>query len=332
MMATVQARDFGKVAVLMGGESAERAVSLKSGAAVLGALQACGVDVQGIDADRGVVSALKAGGFERVFIALHGRGGEDGVVQGALDLAGIAYTGSGVLASALSMDKLRTKWLWQGLGLSTPAFAVLHPGFDPQQIAAQVGLPLMVKPSCEGSSIGMAKVDTASVLPAAYTAAVGYDPSVLAERWIAGTEYTVGILGEAALPLIRLETPHAFYDYAAKYETNDTRYHCPCGLSAEDEQGLQDLALRAFEALGGQGWGRVDLMVDAIGAPWLIEVNTVPGLTDHSLVPMAARGAGLDFEALVWRILCQTLVPHREQAGAPDPDGRWTQGETGHGG
>jgi D-alanine-D-alanine ligase len=302
----IEAKRFGKVAVLYGGWSAEREVSLKSGQAVLAALQARGVDAHGIDAGHDVVERLKAGGFDRAFIVMHGRGGEDGVIQGALELIGLPYTGSGVLASALGMDKLRTKQLWLGAGLPTPAFRVLESTADAGRAAEALALPLMVKPALEGSSIGMSKVWQASELAAAFTKAAGFGP-VLAEQFIEGSEYTVAILGERALPPIRLETSHDFYDFDAKYIANDTRYHCPCGLPPEAEAELKALALAAFRAVGARGWGRVDVMRDAEGRFWLLEINTVPGMTDHSLVPMAARADGMDFEALVLAILATTL-------------------------
>lgn len=299
-------KQFGRVAVLYGGWSAEREVSLKSGRAVLEALQARGVDAHGIDAGRDVVEQLKAGGFDRAFIVMHGRGGEDGVIQGALDLIGLPYTGSGVLASALGMDKLRTKQIWLGAGLPTPAFRVLESGADAEAAGQALALPLMVKPALEGSSIGMSKVRSATDLPAAFAKASGFGP-VLAEQFIEGGEYTVAILGDRALPPIRLETSHDFYDFDAKYIANDTRYHCPCGLPPEAEDELQRLALAAFRAVGASGWGRVDVMRDGEGRFWLLEINTVPGMTDHSLVPMAARVAGMEFGELVWRILATTL-------------------------
>lgn len=295
---------FGKVAVLYGGTSAEREVSLKSGRAVLEALRRRNVDAHGVDVvDSSVLEMLRSGGFARVFIVLHGRGGEDGVIQGALETLGLPYTGSGVLGSALGMDKVRTKQVWQAAGLPTPKFLVLDSEADLGRVEIELGFPVMIKPAHEGSSIGMSKVERAADLPAAWRAAMQYDRAVLAEAWITGREYTASILDAQALPLIRLETPHAFYDYAAKYQADDTRYHCPCGLPEAEEQTLRALALRAFRAVAAQGWGRVDFMCDRDGKPYLIEVNTVPGMTDHSLVPMAARAAGIDFEALVWRIL-----------------------------
>ena len=294
---------FGKVAVLMGGWSAERAVSLVSGQAVLRALQARSVDAHGIDVDRGILKVLAEGGFDRAFIVLHGRGGEDGVMQGALELLGLPYTGSGVLASALGMDKLRTKQVWVGAGLPTPPWRLVESAEELMDAATELGLPLAVKPSREGSSIGISRVDDPAQFQAAWERAAACDSPVLVEPWIVGQEYTGSLLQGQALPLIRLETPRAFYDYEAKYHANDTRYHCPCGLPEEREAELRDLVRRAFTAVDGYGWGRVDLMVDGQDRPWLLEVNTVPGMTDHSLVLLAARVVGLNFEDLVWRVL-----------------------------
>lgn len=303
------AESFGKVAVLMGGWSAEREVSLKSGNAVLQALQKRGIDAHGIDAQREtILQELTEGKFDRVFIVLHGPGGEDGVIQGALEILGLPYTGSGVMASALAMDKLRTKQLLDGANLPTPRYIVLDENTNLEYVLAELGLPLMIKPALEGSSIGMTKVEEDDQLHAAYELAAQHSGAVLAEQWIDGQEYTVAILGEQALPVIRLETPNTFYDYEAKYISNDTQYHCPCGLPEEDEAGLQRLSLSAFKAAGAQGWGRVDIMCDQDGKPYVIEINTVPGMTDHSLVPMAARAAGMEFEELVYRILAQTLL------------------------
>jgi D-alanine-D-alanine ligase len=302
MNGDVRVSDFGKVAVLMGGDSAEREVSLRSGAAVLAALQRRGVDAQGVDAGSDVLERLKGEGFERAFIILHGRGGEDGVIQGALERIGMPYTGSGVLGSALGMDKYRTKALWRGFGLPTPP-SVLITGEDGLAAADALGYPIMIKPSREGSSIGMAKVENRAQLQQAWERACRYDVMVLAERWIVGREYTTSILQGRALPLIHLETPHLFYDYEAKYHADTTRYHCPCGLSAAREAQLQALCQQAFDAVDASGWGRVDLILDEADQPWLIEVNTIPGMTDHSLVPMSAKAAGIDFDELVMRIL-----------------------------
>ncbi len=298
---------FGKVAVLYGGWAAERPVSLKSGAAVLAALQESGVDAQGIDVDRNILSVLQAGHYDRVFNILHGRGGEDGVIQGALELLDLPYTGCGVKASAISMDKLMTKRLWLGAGLPTPNYRVLTAETDFEAVVAELGLPLIVKPASEGSSIGISKVTEAAALKSAYEAAAKSDPVVIVEQWITGAEYTAGVLAGEPLPLIRIEVPGVLYDYDAKYISNDTRYFCPCGLSEAEEQAMRNLALTAFAAVGGQGWGRVDMMRDQQGKAWLIEVNTNPGMTDHSLVPMAARAVGMDFKALVLRILETTL-------------------------
>ncbi len=299
----MSAVDFGKVGVLLGGRSAEREVSLKSGAMVLAALRSRGVDAHPFDpADRGL-DALLDERYDRVFIALHGRFGEDGTLQGALEWLGIPYTGSGVLASALAMDKLRSKLVWQARGLPTPPYEIVPANADLSAVAARLGLPLMVKPVCEGSSLGMSKVREAAALKEAYALAVNYDRVVMAEKFVEGAELTVGILGEDVLPIIKLETPRDFYDYQAKYIADDTRYILPCGLPPARERELQALSREAFAALGCRGWGRVDLMLDAAGAPYLLEVNTAPGMTDHSLVPMAARAVGLSYEDLCLRIL-----------------------------
>jgi D-alanine-D-alanine ligase len=296
-------KDLGKVVVLMGGTSAERPVSLKSGQMVLNALLASGVEAIAFDPAEQAWDTLIAAQVDCAFIALHGRFGEDGTVQGALEVLGVPYTGSGVLGSALAMDKLRSKQVWLAQGLPTPAFVLLQPDTDLHAVAAQLGFPIMVKPASEGSSIGMSKVHDVTALSAAYTLAAKYDPVVIAERCIVGTELTAGILGHTALPLIRLETQRAFYDYEAKYVADDTKYVIPCGLPAPAEEKIQALCLRAFAALGCYGWGRVDLMLDAAGDPWLLEVNTAPGMTDHSLVPMAARAFGLSYAQLCLRIL-----------------------------
>lgn len=299
--------EFGKVALLMGGWSAERAVSLNSGNAVLEALRRLGVDVTPIDADRDVFNVLRQGNFDRVFNMLHGRGGEDGVIQALLELMELPYTGSGVLGSAVAMDKLRSKYLWKGLALSTPDFVILENAADCETALDRLGLPLIVKPILEGSSIGISKVKQADEMQPAWEQARRFGP-VIAEKWITGGEYTAGILGGQVLPLIRLETPREFYDYEAKYLDNQTRYHCPCGLSSQLEESLQQLAQQAFAALGAGGWGRVDFMLDAAQQPWLIEANTVPGMTDHSLVPMAAKAAGIGFDELVLRILASSMT------------------------
>lgn len=300
---------FGKVAVLMGGWSSEREVSLKSGNAVLSALQQRGVDAHGLDAQREtILQVLEGERFERAFIVMHGPGGEDGVIQGALEILGLPYTGSGVMASALAMDKLRSKQLLEGANLPTPHYMVLDENTDLNYVVAELGLPIMVKPALEGSSIGMSKVEDENQIDAAYQLASQFPGAVFAEQWIIGKEYTVAILGDEALPVIRLETPHKFYDYDAKYIANDTQYHCPCGLAPEQEAQLQRLALSAFHAIGAEGWGRIDILCDQNSRPYIIELNTVPGMTDHSLVPMAARVRGIEFDDLVYRILAQTLV------------------------
>ena len=296
-------REFGKVAVLMGGRSAERAVSLKSGGRVLAALKARGVNAHAFDPGERAMSALVEERFDRAFVILHGRFGEDGTVQGALELLGVPYTGSGVLASALAMDKWHAKLVWQACGIPTPRAELLARDSDWQALAARLGLPLMVKPANEGSSIGMTKVKTARELAEAYALAANYDSVVIAESFVEGVELTAGILGEQPLPLIKLETPREFYDYEAKYQADDTRYLIPCGLPPDAERIVQDEALFAFKALGCSGWGRVDLMLDRSGKPYFLEVNTSPGMTDHSLVPMAARHAGMPFEDLCLRIL-----------------------------
>jgi len=287
----------------MGGRSAEREISLKSGTMVLAALRRSGVDAHAFDPRTQRLDELAAGKFERAFIALHGRFGEDGTVQGALEYLGIPYTGSGVMASALAMDKWRTKLLWQAAGMPTPAYELLAPRSDYARVADRLGLPLMVKPSNEGSSLGMTKVTSVEALGAAYELAAGHDKVVLAEVFIEGVELTASVLDDETLPLIRLETPRTFYDYEAKYFADDTRYICPCGLREGEEQRVQQMAFAAFELLGCSGWGRVDLMLDRAGNPYLLEVNTVPGMTDHSLVPMAARANGISFEDLCVRIL-----------------------------
>jgi D-alanine-D-alanine ligase len=303
-------KDFGRVAVLMGGWSAEREVSLWSGQGVSAALKSRGVDVTAVDVDRRRVLGLREEGYDRVFIALHGGGGEDGTVQAALELQGIPYTGSGVLASALAMDKLRSKLVWKAAGLPTPDWRVIGSETEALAAGADLGYPYFVKPAAEGSSVGVSKVKRAEDAPAAFRLARGADPiprPVLAERAVAGGEYTCAILDGQALPLIRIEPAAEFYDYQAKYLSEATRYVCPAGLVPTHEAELQGLCLRACELLGCRGWARADFMLDAQGRPWLIEVNTAPGMTTHSLVPMAARAAGLDYAALCWAILETTL-------------------------
>jgi D-alanine-D-alanine ligase len=292
---------LGRVAVLMGGSASEREVSLNSGQAVLNGLLAGGVNAEAFDPAERSIEELQQ--YDRAFNVLHGQGGEDGVIQGVLESLKIPYTGSGVLASALTMDKLRSKQLWQGVGVPTPPFEIISKRTGFAQVVEQLGLPLMVKPVCEGSSIGMAKVESVEALQQAWQVAAQFDGAVIAEQWVEGEEYTIAVLDGEALPTIRLRTPHGFYDFEAKYQANDTEYRCPCGLDPDKEQTLQQLALKAFDALGCEGWGRVDLMLDGGGDPWLLEVNTVPGMTDHSLVPMAAEAAGLSFNQLVLKIL-----------------------------
>jgi D-alanine-D-alanine ligase len=298
---------FGRVAVLFGGKSAEREVSLKSGAAVLEALLAAGVDAFGIDVGADFLQQLVCQKIDRAFIVLHGRGGEDGSMQGLLECLDIPYTGSGVLASALAMDKLRTKQVWQSLGLATPRHVALTSIADCELAAAELGFPLIVKPAHEGSSIGMAKVATLVELVTAWQDASQYDSQVLVEQWISGPEFTIAMLRGQVLPPIALGTSHSFYNYEAKYVANDTQYRVPCGLAIDKETELKTLTAQACAAVGTQGWARVDVMQDANGKFWLLEVNTVPGMTDHSLVPMAARAAGLDFQQLVMAILADSL-------------------------
>jgi D-alanine-D-alanine ligase len=296
-------QEFGRVAVVFGGSSTEREVSLKSGAAVLAALLRRGVDAQGFDPREQPLLQLLNAGIERVWIALHGPGGEDGTLQGALECLGIPYTGSGVMGSAIGMDKLRTKRLAQAAGIATSDYVELTGEQDLEAALARLKLPLIVKPATQGSSVGMTKVERAQDFAAAYRVAAAIDHSVLAESWLSGAEYTVSILNGAALPSIRIKPAKTFYDYEAKYLRNDTQYFCPSGLSRPAEDHLAQLGLAAFAAVGAEGWGRADFMMDSTGRPQLLEVNTVPGMTDHSLVPMAAKAAGIDFDELVWRIL-----------------------------
>ncbi|NJM32769.1 MAG: D-alanine--D-alanine ligase [Limnobacter sp.] len=296
-------KTLGKVVVLYGGHSAEREVSLKSGSMVLKALQSCGVDAHGFDPARQSLAELAGGGFDRAVISLHGRFGEDGTIQGALELLRIPYTGSGVKASALSMDKILTKVVWRNAGLNTPDYVQLQPGFDAQAVAARLGLPLIVKPAQEGSTLGLTKVSEEAELQAAFDKACKYDCQVLAEKFIQGAELTVPVLGEGdtahALPVIRIQAPQGNYDYHNKYIGNDTQYFCPSGLPEALEHEVQQLAVQSYRQLGCAGWGRADVMLDEAQRPWLLEMNTSPGMTDHSLVPMSARAAGISYEDLV---------------------------------
>ncbi len=310
-------KDFGRVAVLYGGSSAEREVSLKSGAAVLDALKRRGVDAHGFDPRDTALGELTVRGYARVWNALHGPGGEDGTVQGALEVLGVPYTGSGVLGSALGMDKLRTKRLAAAVGVQSAESVVLRNAADCELALERLGLPLIVKPATQGSSVGMSKVTHAGEMAAAWQAAAAVDDVVFAEAWITGAEYTVAVLHRRVLPAIRIETPKTFYDYEAKYLRNDTKYHCPAGLSAPAEAHMASLALAAFDAVGASGWGRVDFMADPTGRPLMLELNTVPGMTDHSLVPMAARAAGIDFEELCWQVLETSMARRPLPAGGP---------------
>ena len=298
---------LGKIAVLMGGNSAERSVSLNSGRAVFNALQNAGADVIAIDIQGHAIAQLTEADFDIAFIALHGRGGEDGTIQGVLEWLDKPYTGSGVMASALAMDKWRTKLIWQAAGLATPKAVLLDSNCDWQATTEALSNNAIVKPALEGSSIGRRRVYTAEELKKSYEFASDYDAMVLAEQWVSGPEFTVAIVDGIALPAIQLRTPHDFYDFDAKYQANDTEYLLPCGLSSEKESELQELALKAFDVLGCQGWGRIDVMQDAdTGNFWLLEANTSPGMTDHSLVPMAARASGVDFPQLVVKLLTET--------------------------
>ena len=307
MTSVEKTMQFGKVAVMMGGSSAEREISLQSGQAVFEALQRQKVDAHIVDPREDLMAQLATGNFDRVFIALHGRGGEDGLMQGLLETLELPYTGSGVLGSSLAMDKCRSKRIWQSHELPTPAFVELNEHSDWQAVVEYLGLPLIVKPVREGSSYGASKVKESGELESAWRQAHEYDERVMAESWITGNEYTVPILGDEILPMIRLETPREFYDYEAKYLADTTQYHCPCGLDADVENELGKLAFAAFKALDASGWGRVDFMLDTEGNPWLIEVNTIPGMTSHSLVPMSAKQAGMSFDELTLKILAASL-------------------------
>ncbi len=299
---------FGRVAVLYGGTSSERAVSLDSGRNVLEALRRGGVAAEGVDGIEALVSGIRAGRYERVFNIMHGGDGENGVVQGLLEALGVPYTGSRVLGSALTLDKVRTKQVWLALGLPTPRYARLAPGAEVAAAARTIGFPLIVKPSLEGSSVGVSRVFNANQLPAAVALAQRYAGELLMETLVEGAEYTVGILDGTALPTIHIVPPGDYYDYDAKYVSDATQYRCP-GLEGAAEAEMRALALAAFEAAGASGWGRVDLMRDKAGHSWLLEVNTTPGMTSHSLVPKAARAAGIDFDSLVLRILATSDAP-----------------------
>ena len=300
--------EFGRVAVLYGGTSAEREVSLVSGAAVLAALERHGVDARGIDRGEDVAERLVHGGFDRVFVILHGRGGEDGTIQGALDTLGLPYTGSGVLGSALAMDKHRSKLVWRACGIPTPDFVMLESERRLPDAGKALGYPLVVKPVHEGSTIGVSKVHDDESLHRAWFEALRFDEEIIAEPFLAGPEYTAAILGDVGLPLIRLETPNELYDYEAKYADGaGTRYHCPCGLDERTGARFGRLARTAFDVLGASGWGRIDFICDSAGNPYFIDANTAPGMTGHSLVPMAAQAIGIGFDELVWRILETSL-------------------------
>jgi D-alanine-D-alanine ligase len=299
----VNGKIYGKVAVLMGGESAEREVSLQSGAAVLAALLRQGIDAHGFDPQHRSIWALQEEGFDRAFITLHGALGENGTLQGALETMRIPYTGSGVMASSIGMDKWRTKLLWQAAGIPTPEYALINELTDFAAVEAQLGLPIFIKSACEGSSLALFKVKAPGELRQAYEKIVQTDPLIIAERFIDGGEYTIGIIENTALPIIKIEPAGEFYDYEAKYLSDKTIYRCPCGLPSQQEDRLKALALQAFHLVGGQNWGRVDVMVDQDNQPYFLEINTAPGMTDHSLVPKAAKALGWSFDELVLRIL-----------------------------
>ena len=301
------ANKFGKVGVLYGGLSSERDISLMTGTAIHEALCARGIDAIAIDVQQDVIKTLPQYNLDLAFIALHGTGGEDGTIQGVLEYLGIPYTGSGVMASALAMDKLRCKQLWKGIGLPTANFASLNENSDWDAIIEQLGGSIVVKPACEGSSMGMSLVESSEQLRKAWLLASKYDAQVLAESQLQGQEYTLTVLGDQGLPSIRIKPQSSFYDYEAKYISNETQYFCPSGLNEQRESELSQLSLKAFKSIGCSGWGRVDLMTDANGDFHLLEVNTVPGMTTHSLVPMAAKAAGIEFEELVCRIMQESL-------------------------
>lgn len=299
---------FGNVGLLVGGDSAEREVSLNGGRAVLAALLRNGIATEMFDGSAALFSAINDGRIDRVFNLIHGPGGEDGAIQGALQLMEVPVTGAGLLGSALSMDKVRSKWVWERQGIDTPPFTLLERGVDlSAEFVERWGMPLFVKPAGLGSSIGISRVDHIDGIPAAISLARQYSEDVIVEPEVKGKEYFAGIIGDIVLPLIRIETPRAFYDYTAKYESDDTRYFCPCGLPEDVEKNLQTRSLEAFHALDCSGWGRVDFIMDKSGKAWFLEVNTTPGMTDHSLVPQAAAQIGIGFDELVWRILESSL-------------------------
>jgi len=301
-------RDFGSVGLLVGGDSAEREVSLNGGSAVFAALQRKNIKAEMFDGSADLFKAISAGRIDRVFNLMHGPGGEDGAIQGALQLMDVPITGTGLLGSAVSMDKVRSKWIWEQQGINTPPFVLLRKGgLLADEMIEEWGLPLFVKPAGLGSSIGISKVEQLEDMPAAIALARKYDDNVIVEPAVTGNEYFAGVIGDLVLPLIHIETPNSFYDYEAKYESDDTRYFCPCGLSEDVEKAMQDLSLEAFHALECSGWGRVDLIIDDAGKAWFLEANTTPGMTAHSLVPQAAAQIGIGFDELVWRILESSL-------------------------
>ena len=306
-MTTLDVRKYGKVAVLMGGTSGEREISLRSGAAVLKSLLNSGVDAHGVDVDKNIFSGLQENRFDRVFIALHGCGGEDGAMQGGLKILGLPYTGSDIMASSICMNKLMTKKLWSIAGVQSPKFMPVDGAVDYQQVVSTLGVPFVIKPSLEGSSLGIHKVSSEHEFKAAIQDAQKYQGTLMAEQWVNGSEYTVAVLNGVALPVIKLETPHEFYDFEAKYQASDTQYILPCGLNEIEENALKAEALNAFSATSATGWGRVDVMIDSEDQHWFLEVNTVPGMTDHSLVPMAAASVGINFDQLVLNILDTTF-------------------------
>ena len=306
----MEVAELGKVAVLMGGQSAEREISLKSGAAVLNALIAKKIEADAIDVDQDIFEKLRSGNYKRAFIALHGPMGEDGSIQGGLEVIGLPYSGSGVMASSICMNKVMTKTIWKGYQIPSPKFKVLTDTYDSEVLERDLGLPMIFKPVSQGSSIGMTKVNLKEEIASAWESAREFENSVIAEQWVDGEEYTVTILEDRALPIIRLETPRTFYDFDAKYASNETKYHCPSGLPEELEKKIKDLALRAFKVTEASGWGRVDVILDKNQQPWFLEINTVPGMTDHSLVPMAAKAENICFDELVVKIL-ETSLPKR---------------------